>query len=91
MWQALDAGSVKAITEQTPATQELVFTAGARVFRFQVEDSGGGVTAARTTVTVTEVTRTGIAARDHNLRSPEECTGAGRRDENDFLGTVGPG
>ena len=60
------------------------------MFRFQVEDSGGGVTAARTTVTVTEVTRTGIANRDANLRSPEECTGAGRRDEFDFLGTVGP-
>ena len=75
---------------QLPATQELVFTGGDRVFRFEIQDSGGAVTVARSTVKVSAITRTGDPSRDENIKTPKECSGFGRRDVLDQLGTGDP-
>lgn len=86
----INKGKVNEIMNQLPATKELVFTAGARVFRFEIQDSGGAVTVARTTVSVTAVARKGDPLRDENLAAPKECSGFGRRDVMDQLGTGDP-
>jgi|AntAceMinimDraft_12_1070368.scaffolds.fasta_scaffold43013_1 hypothetical protein len=75
---------------RSPPSRELIFTGGDRVFRFEVEDSGGAVTSARATIKVIAIARIGNPIRDENLLSPEECSGFGRRDAFDQLGTGDP-
>ena len=59
----LNKGQVNYFLNQVPVTQELIFTPGDRVFRFEIQDSGQAVTVARTTVTLSAVARRGEARR----------------------------
>ena len=45
---------------------------------------------ARSTVKVSAITRTGDPSRDENIKTPKECSGFGRRDVLDQLGTGDP-
>ena len=86
----VNKGRVEFLTNQLPFTTELVFTPGDRTFRFEIQDSGGATTTAKSTVSVSAVDRVGVPSRDENLRSPKECSGHGRRDRFDELGTGDP-
>ena len=85
----VNKGKVQLVMNQLPITGSYSSRRVIARFGSEIQDSGGAITTARSTVTVREVERVGDPTRDENLRTPKSAAGS-VEETLDELGTGDP-